>query len=228
MRPRHVARISWASLLATGLIGCGSEPASTGPGAVARPELPADADPVANKALAEGITQIVNEMTIRYSPLDYEYDEDLLEKFDQVEAYLAAGAQGEPPRFMERLDADEEVDHLSEAIRRWEAASGKALRPEIDPLKAEVAARDPDGERFHPEFHKRFAVIFDDLIKHEATHILELRNQAIRAKAADLFDTHRTAHPELVRYYEGMVEAQYPSPDLGGAEPASAGAGSAS
>ena len=151
-------------------------------------------------------------VSIRHAPLDYNYNEDLLAQIDTVEAYLAGGTQAKPPRYMPRLDEQEEVDHLRETIHRWEAARGKKIRPAIDALKAEVAARKPGGPVTHPEFHKRFSETFDDFIKFEAAHMKELRNRAIHEQAASLFQPYREEHPELVRYFESTLAGQYPLP----------------
>jgi hypothetical protein len=214
-------------LLIAMLSGCGQavDPTAAQPG---QPRLPADADPEVQGELAAGLSDIVNDVSIRYAPLDYNYDEDLLKQIDQAEAYLAGGAKGEPPRSMPRLDAQAEIDHLREAIRRWETARGKTLRPEIDALKAEVAARTPGGPAFHPEFHKRFAATFDDFIKYEAAHIQELRNRSIHERAATLFEKYRQQHAALVRYFQETLDRQYPlpAPPAGATSPAAAQPGS--
>ena len=75
------------------------------------------------------------------------------------------------------------MDHFRETLRRWKAKTGKDLRAEIDKLKAEVAARKPGGPPFHPDFHKHFSAVFDDLIPIEVAEIRERRNRYLHEKA---------------------------------------------
>jgi hypothetical protein len=151
------------------------------------------------------LNQFINDATIRFRPLDYEYDEDLLQTLDRVEAYLSGKAPGPPPRAMPKLDEQEEMEHFRETFRRWKAKTGKDLRSEIDKLKSEVAARKPDGPRFYPGFHKRFSAVFDDLIPIEVAEIRERRNRQLHEQAKPLFDTHRAKDPDAVREYEDVL-----------------------
>ena len=156
-------------------------------------------------ALNRDLSAVINAETIRYRALDYEYDEDLLTILDRIDAYLASGSGGPPPRAMPRLDAQEEVEHFRETFRRWRAGTGKDLRAELDRLKTEVAARGPKAPPFHPEFHKRFSAVFDDFIPLEVNEMRERRNRAIHAKARELLDARRESYPEIVRVQEEVL-----------------------
>jgi hypothetical protein len=151
------------------------------------------------------LSTIISEAEVRFRPLNYEYDEDLLVIIDRAKAYLSGKTPGPAPRAMHRLDEREEMDHLTETIRRWEAKTGRDLRFEIDKLKAEVAERKPEGPRFHPEFHTRFSAVFDDFIRIEVAEIRERRNRYIHDKAKPLFDTYREKDPEGVRAQESFL-----------------------
>jgi hypothetical protein len=188
------------------LAGCGG----TGPPPQAIEPDPAAAlfakNPEAAQALQEGMNQAINGVSARYKPLEYQYDEDLLAMLDRVEAGFAGKAAGEPPRFLPQLTAEEEAEHFRETIRRWEAQTGKGLRAEIDPLKAEVAARKADGPKFHPDFHRRFSDAFDALIKLEVEEMRERRNRELHREVEALFAKHRGGDGELVRYFEEQFD----------------------
>jgi hypothetical protein len=179
--------------------GCGGTP------------TPADVpgqDAAADPALREfngKISDLISDATERFRPLDYGYDEDLLKMLDQVDRHLTAKVPGPPPRFMPKLDADEEVAHFRETVRRWTAKSGKNLRAEVDKLQAMVDARKPRGKPFDPEFHRRFAETFDDLIPIEVAEIRERRNRLIHEKARLLFDASREKYPAAVRESEALI-----------------------
>jgi hypothetical protein len=196
-------------LLLTGLAaaacGCGSRarPAVEAPASVG-----ADAD--LRQRLDHDLTRIINDATFRHLPLERAYDETLLANFDQIEARNAGRAKGDVPRFLSKVTEQEERDHFRETIRRWEAEQGRTLRDALEPLKAEVAARKPDGPRYYPEFHRRFRTVFDDLIKHEVTEMRERRNRAVREEATPLLDRYRAEHPDLVRDYETTLAQDYP------------------
>lgn len=153
----------------------------------------------------QGLSAILNEEQIRYRSLDYEYDEGLLDAIDKAEAYLSGKLKEPVPRAMPKLTAEEEFDHLRETIRRWEAKTGKSLRPEIDALKADVAARPAKGPALHPEFHKKFSLVFDEFIPIEVAEIRERRDKAIHARTQALFDKYREKYPEQVRMQEAML-----------------------
>jgi hypothetical protein len=97
----------------------------------------------AYQELFQEISAIINEESDRYTPLQYDYNEGLLEILDQIEPYLSGDAEGDPPRFMENLDPEEELAHLRETVRRWEQKTGLDLRAEIDRFKEQIAARGP-------------------------------------------------------------------------------------
>lgn len=163
---------------------------------------PPPADPESAKVATEigdGLTDLINEANTRFSPLDYDYDEDLLKMMDQFEAHLSGKAAEPAPRFMPKLEQKEETEHLRETIRRWESKTGKSLRSEIDPLVAEVAARKPGDPPFHPAFHKRFSAVFDDFIGIEVAEIRERRNRYLHQRAEQLFEKYRASHPDVVR-----------------------------
>lgn len=203
-RARYLDRLL-LSVAALATIGCtdGSPP----------PPRPAVADDTeAERELSTALSKLINEASIRNAPLVYDYDEDLLVRIDQVEAYLAGGAEGKPPRFMPKLTEAEEADHFRETIRLWEAGTGRKLRPEIDQLKAEVAARKPDGPRYYPDFHKRFSATFDEFIKIEVADTQRRRNREIHAQVVPLLETYGSRAPELVRTSSEMLNQQYPLP----------------
>ncbi len=166
-------------------------------------------DPETNRAIQEGLNEIVNEAEIRYKPLKYEYDEGLLKIADQAEARRSAKLKGDPPRFMPKLDEAEELDHFRETIQRWEERNSRPFRAAIDPLIAEVAARKP-GEAFHPDFHKRFGLVFDSFIPIEVKEARERQNRTIRTKAETLLARFRATQPEVVKDFEATLSQQYP------------------
>src|SRR5262249_41642481 len=151
--------------------------------------------------------KLLNEEGIRYASMEHDYDEDLLKTIDQAEAYLSGRLKGPTPRAMPKLTEQEEYDHLRETIRRWQAETGKDLRAEIDRLKAEVAARKPGGPAYHPDFHKRFAAVFDSFIPIEVAEIRERRNRVIHQSAKPLLDKYRDTAPDLVKQYEATLNA---------------------
>jgi hypothetical protein len=185
-------------------IGCGREPpiSADGPGSGPRPS---DSKSDASQKLADAMNTIMNEAEVRFRPLDYEYDEDLLQILDRVEASLSGKAPGPYPRTMPKLDEQEEVEHFRETFRRWRVQTGKDLRAEIDKLTAEVAARKPGGPAFHPDFHKRFSAAFDDLIPIEVVEIRERRNRYIHQRAKPLLDSYREKEPEAVRSFDEVL-----------------------
>lgn len=172
----------------------------------------------ASQELGDRLNTLINDATVRFQPLDYEYDEDLLRILDRAEAYLSGKATSPAPRAMPRLDEGEEMDHLRETFRRWTARTGKDLRAEIDPLKAEVTARKPGGPAFHPDFHKRFAASFDDLIPIEVVEIRERRNRYIHERANAILDGYRQKAPDAVLEFEQVLNQ--PPYNLTNTEPA--------
>jgi len=175
---------------------------------VSKKPAPASAEPkTPDENLTAELSKIVNDSSFKYKPLEYRYDEGLLTILDRAEAQLAGKSKGPAPRAMPNLSEQEEYDHLRETIRRWHAKTGKDLRAEVDRLKAEVAARKPGGPAFHPEFHRRFAAAFDDLIPIEVEEIRERRNRAIHEQARPLFDTYRSTSPGLVKQHEASLDA---------------------
>jgi hypothetical protein len=158
--------------------------------------------------LATKLSEMLNEKSIRYGSLEYEYDENLLTTIDKAEAYLSGRLKGPAPRAMPKLSELEEYDHFRETIRRWRARTGKDLRAEIDRLKADVAARQPGGPAFHPDFHKKFAAVFDSFIPIEVQEIRERRNRAIHEAAKALFDEYRADAPDLVKEYEETLNSR--------------------
>lgn len=171
-------------------------------------------NPEAAQALQEGMNQAINGISARYKPLEYQYDEDLLAMLDRAEASLAGKGSAEPPRFLPQLAPEEEAEHFRETIRRWQAKTSKTLRAEIDPLKAEVAARPSDGPKFHPDFHRRFSSAFDALIKIEVEEMRERRNRQLHRDVEGLFAKYRGENPELVRYFEAQFDVpEYRLPD---------------
>lgn len=211
MRPLSIALAASLSVFLT--TGCGS--GSTQPAAAVRPSPPpaaaGDADPETAQAVREGMSRVINDASLRYLPLVYRYDEELLKILDQVEAHLSGRSDGPAPRFMAGegkrpgMTEEEELDHFRETIRRWQAKTGKDLRKEIDPLKAEVAERKPGGPRYHPEFHKRFSAAFDDFIPVEVAEIRERRNRYIHEHIRPLFDLYRAKAPAFIKAQEEIL-----------------------
>jgi hypothetical protein len=157
--------------------------------------------------LSSELSRLINEIEIRYASLEHEYDEDLLATIDKAEAYLSGRLKGPAPRAIPKLTEQEEYDHLRETIRRWQARTGKDLRAGIDRLKAEVAARKPGGPRYYPDFHKRFAAVFDSFIPIEVAEMRERRNQVIHQEAKPLLEKYRATAPDLVKRYEATLNA---------------------
>ncbi len=212
-----IAVTSLAAL--AGSSGCGSPtPTPAGGGGGGPP--PSDPRSLASQEIGAKLNQFINDATVRFRPLDYEYDEDLLKIVDRVEASLSGKAPGPPPRELPKLDEQEEVDHFRETFRRWKAKTGKDLRAEIDKLAAEVAARKPDGPRYYPDFHKRFSAVFDDLIPIEVAEIRERRNRYLHEQAKPLLDSYREKDPDAVREYEKVLNQ--PPYNLPPPEPATA------
>ena len=166
---------------------------------------PSDSKSQASQEIGASLNQLINDATVRFRPLDYEYDEDLLQVVDRVEASLSGKAPGPPPRTLPNVDEQEEMDHFRETFRRWKAQTGKDLRVEIDKLAAEVAARKPDGPRYYPDFHKRFSAVFDDLIPIEVVEMRERRNRYLHEQAKPLLDSYREKDPDAVREYEKVL-----------------------
>ncbi len=148
------------------------------------------------------LSKIITEAGSRYASLEHEYDEHLLTIVDQAEDHLSGRLKGPAPRAMPKLSEQEEYDHLRETIRRWRVKTGKDLRAEIDKHKAEVAARKPGGPVYHPEFHKRFAAVFDDFIPIEVEEIRERRNRVNHEKANPILKEYRETAPASVKQYE--------------------------
>jgi hypothetical protein len=201
------SRLSTALVLVPSLLtGCGGG-SSPDPGATAgqSPTAPTDpADPAAGE-LGGRLSNVINQATTRYRPLDYEYDEDLLKILDQVEARLSGKLDKFDKLPMPRLDEAEQLDHFRETVRRWSAKTDKNLRAEIDPLKAEVAARKPGGPPFHPEFHKKFSAAFDEFIPIEVAEIRERRNRYIHEKARPILDEYRAKSADAVKAQEDLL-----------------------
>jgi hypothetical protein len=157
--------------------------------------------------LTAELSKIINDASLNYKSLEYQYDEGLLNILDRSEAHLAGKSKGPAPRAMPKLSEQEEYDHLRETIRRWHAKTGKDLRAEIDKLKAQVAERKPGGPVYHPDFHKKFASVFDDFIPIEVGEIRERRNRVIHEKAKPILDKYRETAPASVKQYETILNA---------------------
>lgn len=178
------------------LIGCSTE--APNPGTSVATTLGSEQVSPLEAELQASLTKIINDAEFRYLPLDYDYDEDLLEKMDKVEAALSGKGSWPEPRLLTRLDEAEERDHFRVTLERWSAKTGRDFREAIEPLKAEVAQRSADGPRNHPDFHKRFSEIFDDFIAIEVAEIRERRNKAIHQAAQAAFESARKDAPEIV------------------------------
>jgi hypothetical protein len=195
--------------------GCGDRRPVAGPGTAPEPPALTRDDRALFQKLQGEVSAVINDETMRYAPLQYQYSEGLLEILDGVERTLSGQARGEPHRFLPKLDASDERDHFRETVRRWEAKTGKDLRTEVDALRADVAAR-KSGERFHPEFQRRFSQAFDDLIALEVAELRERRNRAIHAAAEKILAPYRAERPEPVRRLETVLSSPpYNLPDDG-------------
>jgi hypothetical protein len=161
----------------------------------------------ADQKLSGALSDVINDANTKYRALSYEYDENLLTILDRVEARLAGGTAPLDPLPMPKLDEAEQLAHFKETVRRWTEKTKKDLRKEIEPLKAEVAARKPGGEPFHPDFHKKFAAAFDDFIPIEVEEAHERRNRAIHEKSKPILDEYRSSAPEAVRLHEQTLNA---------------------
>jgi len=174
----------------------------------AKRPAPAETGPTTPASELTGeLSTIITEAGSRYASLEHEYDEHLLALVDKAEAHLSGKQKGPAPRAMPKLSEQEEYDHLRETIRRWEAKTGKKLRAEIDPLIAEVAARKPGGPPYHPDFHKKFAAVFDSFIPIEVEEIRERRNRSIHEKARPLLEKYRATAPDQVKQFEATLNA---------------------
>ncbi|WP_169975111.1 hypothetical protein [Tautonia rosea] len=154
--------------------------------------------------LMQKISLIINDQSARYTPLQYDYNEGLLEILDQIEPFLNGEAEGEPPRFLTDLDPEEELDHLRETVSRWEDTTGLDLRTEIDRFKELIALREP-GQSSFPGFHAEFSKSFDEFIAIEVAEMRERTNRAIHAEAEVLMDPHRESSPEVIRRIEEVL-----------------------
>lgn len=213
--PQIAAVASVAGSLAL-ISGCRGQASSSADGGAAPPASPEVSK--ASQELSGRLSDLINESNARYRALTYEYDEDLLKVLDRFEAYDSGKPEGPAPRAMPKLDEQEELAHLRETVRRWQAKTKKNLRAEVDTLKAEVAARAPGGPAFHPEFHKHFSAVFDEFIPIEVAEIRERRNRYLHEKAAPVLDEYRQKSPDAVRAHEATLNA--PPYDLPPAAPA--------
>ena len=194
-----------ALFLTTAFLGCGDR---TLPGNELIDTAAANAPKSeADQKLGAALSDVINDANTKYHPLTYEYNENLLTILDRVEARLSGESAALDPLPMPKLDEAEQLAHFKETVRRWSEQTKKNLRTEIEPLKAEVAARKPGAKPFHPEFQKRFAAAFDDFIPIEVKELGERRNRVIHEKARPLFDEYRSSAPEAVRYYERTLDA---------------------
>ena len=92
-----------------------------GPGGPPEPAPSAVGDPAVRQALSDGLGAIINDASLKYAPLTYEYDEDLLATIDRVEARVSGREKAADPgaKLMPKLDAAEgEAAHFRETIRR--------------------------------------------------------------------------------------------------------------
>ena len=184
--------------------GCG-DPASVESGDPASEPPLSQSDRALYQKLQNGLSEIINEQTVRYTPLQYNYSEGLLTILDQFEPFVSGEPAGDPPRFMPNLDAEDERDHLRETVRRWKAKTGRNLRDEVDRFKTDVAVRKP-GESFHPDFQAKFSQAFDDFVAIEVAELRERRNRAIHDRAETLLAPHREQSPEVVRRLDAILD----------------------
>ncbi|WP_152050005.1 hypothetical protein [Tautonia marina] len=193
--------VSWIFLVGLAT-GCG-DPAGKPGDAPDGPPLSQE-DQRLYQELMQKISAIINEQSARYTPLQYEYNEGLLEILDQIEPFVNGEGEGEQPRFMPDLEPEEELDHLQETVRRWEAQTGLDLRTEVDRFKELIALREP-GQSSFPGFHAEFSESFDEFIAIEVAELRERTNRAIHAEAEVLMDPHRESSPEVIRRIEEVL-----------------------
>jgi hypothetical protein len=209
--------VAWFSLLVLAA-GCGGREAAENHRTESEPPPLSRDDQAVYQRLESEVNKIVSDESLRYLSLQYKYNENLLDIIDQIERLVTGKVPGDPPRFLPKLGAQEELDHFRETVRRWEAQTGKDLRAEVDTLKADVAARKP-GEAFHPEFQRKFSRTFDSFVKIEVVELRERRNRAIHAAAEKLLAPNRDKHPEPVRRIETILNTPpYDLPSDGGSE----------
>ncbi len=194
------ACLSWLVLAS----GCGGR--STDGQGVSPPALPplGAEERALYQELETKTNAIITDNTSKYSELRYEYSEGLLKILDQVESTLSGKAEGDPPRFLTKLDPEDEREHFRETVRRWEEKTGKKLRAEVDALKSDVASR-PSGKTYFPEFQRKFSQTFDDFVAIEVAELRERRNRAIHAAAETFLAPYRAKHPEPVRRIERLL-----------------------
>src|SRR5262249_2930196 len=139
---RSIVSLALALALVSGCRDRDSDSASADETETATPDPEASQS---SQELAGRLSAAINDANARDRPLEYEYNEDLLKVLDEFEGHQSGKLTGPRPRVLPRLDEEEEVAHLRETIRRWQARTHKDLRAEIDALKAELAAPRPAG-----------------------------------------------------------------------------------
>ncbi len=218
---RSCRAVGWACLswlvLASGCGGRSTDGQGVSPQAL--PPL-GEKDQALYRELETKVNDLINEDVKKYTELRYDFAEGLLKILDQVELTLSGKAEGDPPRFLSKLDPQEERDHFQETVRRWQKKTGKDLRAEVDALKSDVASRTA-GKAFHPEFQRKFSRTFDDFIAIEVVELRERRNRAIHAAAETLLAPYRAENPEPVRRIERLLSTPpYHLTDASGPSPA--------
>src|SRR5262249_51763952 len=136
-------------LLAVSLVTVGCGTSDSPPDARTRAEQNLrNSDPVMFARIEDDVRKVVSDATVRYWPLEYGTDEQLVDYLDQVNKQIALGAAEPSKRYLMHMEPKEEFDHIRETIRRWSARTGKNLRSTIDGLKADIANRDPKQTNF--------------------------------------------------------------------------------
>ena len=104
--------LSWLVLAS----GCGGR-STDGQGASSQalPPLSGE-DQAVYRELESKINEIINETTLKYTGLRYDYSEGLLKMLDQIESTLSGKAEGDPPRFLSQLEPEEEREHFRETV----------------------------------------------------------------------------------------------------------------
>ena len=161
----------------------------------------------ADQELGASLSTVINDANTKYRPMSYDNDENLLAILDRVETRLAGKSKTLDPLPMANLDEAEQLDHFKETIRLWSEKTKRNLRETIDPLKADVAARAPGGQPFHPDFHKKFAAAFDDFIPLEIAEIRERRNRVIHEKTRPILDQYRGSSQAAVLLHEKTLNS---------------------
>ena len=171
-------------------------------------------DPELVNKLAQTFSDIIEEVSAKYHPIVYHYDEDLLSKISAAHAFLS-GAKPEPrpARLIAEIDENEEDEHLRETIKRWSSKTGRDFGKAIAELESALASVDR-SKPVHPEFHRAFSKVFDDFIAIEVPEMRERRNRVIHRRVREMLAPHVGTKPKVVRHFQQLIAVPpYLDPD---------------